>query len=198
MAMAAGDGAGQGQGQGEGAALAALLGGLAQITYFHNPAVTEQQLKAELYNNLSQHEFTLLLEKMTGILRSITSADMDFNQLEAFLTAQTKKQKGITPDQAVVLTKFWKSHKDKIRECLINQSKWENCLRKFSWRVDLKTQSRHLDQINTPVALVELELGKNDQETEFLCLELNENKVNQLLKKLTEIEESITALSGTN
>ncbi|XP_078261836.1 COMM domain-containing protein 1 isoform X2 [Rhinoraja longicauda] len=151
-------------GEEEAEALAALLGGLAQITYFHNPAVTEEQLKAELCHHLPQHEFRALVEKMTGILRSITSADMDFNQLEAFLTAQTKKQKGITPDQAVVLTKFWKSHKVKIRECLINQSKWENCLRNFSWRVDLKTQSRHLDQINTPVALVELELGKNDQD----------------------------------
>ncbi|XP_069787769.1 COMM domain-containing protein 1 isoform X2 [Narcine bancroftii] len=179
-------------------ALSGLLAGLAQISYFHNPAVTEQMLKTELYPELSEEDFRVLVEKMNGILRSITSADMDFNQLEAFLTAQTRKQKGITSEQAAVLTKFWKSHKVKIRECLINQSKWENCLRNFSWRVDLKTQSRHLDQINTPVALVELELGKNDQESEFLRLELNENKVNQLLKKITEIEESITALSCIN
>ncbi|XP_062912131.1 COMM domain-containing protein 1 isoform X2 [Mobula hypostoma] len=178
--------------------LSGLLFGLVQITFYRNPAVTEQMLKDELYPELSEQDFQVLVEKMNGILRSITSADMEFNQLEAFLTAQTKKQKGITPDQAAVLTKFWKSHKAKIRECLINQNKWENCLRNFSWRVDLKTQSKHLDQINTPVALVELELGKNDQESEFLCLELNENKVNQLLKKLTEIEESITALSCTN
>ncbi|XP_062912132.1 COMM domain-containing protein 1 isoform X3 [Mobula hypostoma] len=158
--------------------LSGLLFGLVQITFYRNPAVTEQMLKDELYPELSEQDFQVLVEKMNGILRvkeshasvysqlsakSITSADMEFNQLEAFLTAQTKKQKGITPDQAAVLTKFWKSHKAKIRECLINQNKWENCLRNFSWRVDLKTQSKHLDQINTPVALVELELGKNDQ-----------------------------------
>ncbi|XP_067901745.1 COMM domain-containing protein 1-like, partial [Heterodontus francisci] len=71
-------------------------------------------------------------------------------------------------------------------------------LRNLSWRIDLKSQSRHLDQINIPVAIVELELGKNNQESEFLCLELDETKVNQLLKTLTEIEESISALSYTN
>uniref|UniRef100_A0A4W3GKK1 COMM domain-containing protein 1 n=1 Tax=Callorhinchus milii TaxID=7868 RepID=A0A4W3GKK1_CALMI len=98
-----------------------------------------------------------------GALQSIASADMDFNQLEAFLTAQTKKQRGITPEQATVLTKFWKNHKLKIRESLVNQSRWENSLKSLSWRVDLKSQSRHLDQINAPVAIVELELGKSDQ-----------------------------------
>jgi len=29
--------------------------------------------------------------------------------------------------------------------------------------VDLKSQSRHVDQINTPVAIVEMELGKYGQ-----------------------------------
>ncbi|XP_067845637.1 COMM domain-containing protein 1 isoform X3 [Heptranchias perlo] len=147
----------------DGRSLSGLLGGIAQQVYFHNTDITEQQLKHQLFPDLSQEDFRALLEKMTGILRSIASADMDFNQLEAFLTAQTKKQKGIAPEQATVLTKFWKNHKVKIRESLINQSKWENCLRNLSWRVDLKTQSKRLDQINTPVAIVELELGKNDQ-----------------------------------
>ncbi|XP_078086584.1 COMM domain-containing protein 1 [Mustelus asterias] len=178
--------------------LSGLLGGLAQIGYYQSSGITEQMLKDQLYPELPQQDFKILMEKMGGILRSIASADMDFNQLEAFLTAQTKKQKGITLEQAEVLTKFWKAHKVKIRESLINQSKWENCLRNLSWRVDLKSQSRYLDQINTPVAIVELELGKSDQESEFLCLELDETKVNQLLKKLTEIEENIGALSYTN
>ncbi|XP_035749486.1 COMM domain-containing protein 1 isoform X2 [Egretta garzetta] len=95
--------------------------------------------------------------------RSIASADMDLNQLEAFLTAQTKKQGGITSDQAAVIAKFWKNHRIKIHESLINQSRWDNVLKNMNWRVDLKSQSRHIDQINTPVAIVEMELGKNGQ-----------------------------------
>ncbi|VTJ75891.1 Hypothetical predicted protein [Marmota monax] len=88
---------------------------------------------------------------------------MDFNQLEAFLTAQTKKQGGITSDQAAVISKFWKSHKTKIRESLMNQSRWDNGLRGLSWRVDAKSQSRHSSQIHTPVAIIELEFGKSGQ-----------------------------------
>lgn len=88
---------------------------------------------------------------------------MDFNQLEAFLTAQTKKQGGITSDQAAVISKFWKSHKTKIRESLMNQSRWDSGLRGLSWRIDGKSQSRHSAQIHTPVAIMELEIGKSGQ-----------------------------------
>ncbi|XP_009890816.1 PREDICTED: COMM domain-containing protein 1 [Charadrius vociferus] len=129
--------------------------------------------------------------------QSIASADMDLNQLEAFLTAQTKKQGGITADQAAVIAKFWKNHRVKIHESLINQSRWDNVLKNMNWRVDLKSQSRHIDQINAPVAIVEMELGKNGQESEFLCLEFDEAKVSQMLKKLSEIEESMTLLTQT-
>nr|XP_009481663.1 PREDICTED: COMM domain-containing protein 1 [Pelecanus crispus] len=133
----------------------------------------------------------------SSYFKTIASADMDLNQLEAFLTAQTKKQGGITSDQAAVIAKFWKNHRIKIHESLINQSRWDNVLKNMNWRVDLKSQSRHIDQINTPVAIVEMELGKNGQESEFLCLEFDEAKVNQMLKKLSEIEESITLLTQT-
>ncbi|XP_053140268.1 COMM domain-containing protein 1 isoform X4 [Hemicordylus capensis] len=120
---------------------------------------------------------------------------MDSNQLEAFLTAQTKKPGGITPDQAAVIAKFWKNHRVKIRESLINQSKWGNTLKNINWRVDLKSQSRHIHQLNSPVAIVEMELGKNGQESEFLTLEFDEIKLNQMLKKLSEIGDSITSLT---
>ena len=62
---------------------------------------------------------------------------MDFNQLEAFLTAQTKKQGGITSEQAAVISKFWKSHKTKIRESLMNQSCWDRGLRGLRMMVRL-------------------------------------------------------------
>ncbi|CAI5769114.1 Hypothetical predicted protein [Podarcis lilfordi] len=132
------------------------------------------------------------------VTQSIASADMDLNQLEAFLTAQTKKPGGITTEQAAVIAKFWKSHRVKIRDSLINQSKWENSLKNISWRVDLKSQSRHADQLNNPVAIVEMELGKQGQESEFLTLEFDEIKLNQMVRKLSEIEDSITSLTQSN
>ncbi|XP_048791009.1 COMM domain-containing protein 1 isoform X1 [Lagopus muta] len=180
-----------------GKALSALLGGIAQAAYYGKADITEELLRGQLYPEAAPEEFRALRAKMGGLLQSIASADMDLNQLEAFLTAQTKKQGGITSDQAAVIAKFWKNHRVRIHESLVNQSRWDNVLKNMNWRVDLKSQSRHVDQINTPVAIVEMELGKNGQESEFLCLEFDEAKVSQMLKKLSEIEDSMTALTQT-
>ncbi|XP_060086508.1 COMM domain-containing protein 1 [Heteronotia binoei] len=175
--------------------LLGLLNGIAQASYYGNAEITEELLRDQLYPDLAPQEFRALQAKMTGIVKSIASADMDSNQLEAFLTAQTKKPGGITSDQAAALAKFWKNHRAKIRDSLINQSRWENTLRNINWRVDVKSQSRHVDQLNSPVAIVEMELGKSGQESEFLTLEFDENKLNQMLKKLAEIEGSISSLT---
>ncbi|NXI47535.1 COMD1 protein, partial [Galbula dea] len=177
--------------------LSALLNGIAQATYYGNADITEELLRGQLYPEAAPEEFRALRAKMSGLLQSIASADMDLNQLEAFLTAQTKKQGGITSEQAAVLAKFWKNHRVKIHESLINRSRWDSSLKTMSWRVDLKSQSRHMDQINTPVAIVEMELGKSGQESEFLCLEFDEAKLSQMLKKLSEVEESMTGLTQT-
>nr|XP_004660155.2 COMM domain-containing protein 1 [Jaculus jaculus] len=177
-----------------GKALGGLLSGLAQDAFHGHAGITEELLRVQLYPDVPADEFRPFLEKMRAILKSIASADMDFNQLEAFLTAQTKKQGGITSEQAAVISKFWKSHKTKIRESLMNQSRWDKGLRGLSWRIDGKSQSRHSAQIHTPVAIVELEFGENGQESEFLCLEFDEVKVNQILKNLSEVEESISTL----
>uniref|UniRef100_A0A2K6K7D2 COMM domain-containing protein 1 n=1 Tax=Rhinopithecus bieti TaxID=61621 RepID=A0A2K6K7D2_RHIBE len=135
-----------------------LLNALAQDTFHGHPGITEQLLQSQLYPEVPPEEFRPFLAKMRGILKSIASADMDFNQLEAFLTAQTKKQGGITSDQAAL------------------------------------TETKHSPQIHTPVAIIELELGKYGQESEFLRLEFDEVKVNQILKTLSEVEESISTL----
>ncbi|KAM4692983.1 COMM domain-containing protein 1 [Discoglossus pictus] len=179
-------------------ALSGLLNGIAQSKYYGNAEITEELLKRELYPDMSPDEFRALLEKMTGIVKSIVSADMDLNQIDAFLTAQTKKQTGITSEQAAVIAKFWKSHKTKIRESMISHSRWENTLKAMSWRIDLKSQSKHTDQVNMPVAIVEMEIGKHNKESEFLCLEFNEAKISQMMKKLSEVEENITAMTQTS
>ncbi|CAJ0951250.1 unnamed protein product [Ranitomeya imitator] len=95
--------------------------------------------------------------------KSIVSADMDINQIDAFLTAQTKKQGGITAEQSLVIAKFWKNHKKKIRESVIDQNRWENALKSLKWRIDVKSQSRHTEQVGSSAAIVELEIGAKDK-----------------------------------
>ena len=97
----------------------------------------------------------------------MVSADMDLNQTEAFLTSQMKKKEGgITENLANAFRKFWKSNKNKIHESVIAQTSWNNTLKQMSWRIDIQSQTRHVDEINTPTAFVELHIGPNDKQSE--------------------------------
>lgn len=172
--------------------LSGLLNGIAQKVYYNNSEITEELLKNELYPELSQDEFNALHEKMKGLLKSIASADMDQAQLDAFLTAQTRRKQGLSSEQAAALTRFWKSQRSKVREALINQSRWEPTLRGLTWRVDVQAAEGRSGADHTgPLALVELELGRTGENSEFLCLEMDEAKVNHLLKKMGDIQQNI-------
>ncbi|XP_064804594.1 COMM domain-containing protein 1-like [Oncorhynchus masou masou] len=173
-----------------------LLNGIAQIVYYNNAEITEELLKNELYPDLTQEEFCAMHEKMKGLLKSIAAANMDQAQLEAFLTAQTRKQGtgSVSAEQAAALSRFWKSHRARVRESLLGQSRWEPGLKGLTWRVDLQTSASRGGAANIPVALVELELGRVGEDSDFVCLEFDEAKVNQVLKKMAEIQESINTI----
>ncbi|XP_047433539.1 COMM domain-containing protein 1 [Mugil cephalus] len=180
--------------------LSGLLNGIAQQMFYKNSDITEELLKDELFPELSPDQFKALLDRMTNLLKSIATADMDHAQLEAFLTAQTRKQGsgGVSPEQAAALSRFWKSQRVRVRESLLSQSRWEPGLRGVSWRVDLQTSaSRGGGAHGGPVALMELELGTTGQDSEFLCLEFDEAKVNQVLKNMSDIQDRIDRIVQT-
>ena len=100
------------------------------------------------------------------LLQSMAMIDMDLNQAEAFLSSQVKKRDGgITDNQSKVYIKFWKNNKTKIHDKLVSKCIWDNTLKNMSWRIDVKTRSKDVEQINTPVAIVELQLANKETPT---------------------------------
>ncbi|XP_077427732.1 COMM domain-containing protein 1 [Vanacampus margaritifer] len=178
--------------------LGALLNGVAQQTFYQNSDVTEDLLKSQLYPEATQEHFKALYDKMKALLKSMAAADMDHAQLEAFLTAQTRKQGpgGATPEQAAALARFWKSQRGCVRQSLLAHSCWEPALRGLSWRADLRTgpaNGRGGLPPSGPVALLELELGGGDRESDFMCVEMDEHNVRRVLDKMAAIQAAIDA-----
>lgn len=146
-----------------------LLNGLARREYFGESEITDEFLHQELFSDLDKEQFDAMLKRYENLMRNIVSADMDFNQLEAFLTSQTRRKQGsLTQEQAAAFLKFWKSQKVKIHDVMVQKSSWNNKLKDVSWRIDLKSQGRHLQQINTPVAIVEMQLENRSKESKVL------------------------------
>ncbi|XP_071963676.1 COMM domain-containing protein 1-like [Antedon mediterranea] len=172
-----------------------LLNGIAKRQYYGNKEFTDEFIKSELFPELSDDEFQSVLRKFKSLLKSLVSADMDFNQLEAFLTSHKKKREGgLTEEQAAAITKFWKNNKTKIHESVISQSCWNNTLKSMSWRIDVKGQAKNIEQISVPTAIVELQIANplnKKQETDVVRFEMDEEKVGEVMKNLEEIEQQI-------
>ncbi|XP_045187297.1 COMM domain-containing protein 1-like [Mercenaria mercenaria] len=173
----------------------ALLNGLAKRTYYGESEITDDFLKQEIFPDLSDDDFAGLLSKCSSLIKSMVSADMDLNQSEAFLTSQMKKPEGgITENQANAFRKFWKIHKNKIHEAVISHSTWNNTLKQVSWRIDIQSQARHIDQINAPTAIMELQLGpktSNSQKTEVVRFEMDETRLGSVLQTMQDIENEV-------
>jgi len=93
----------------------------------------------------------------------MAASDMDQNQTETFLVSQTKKRDGgITEQQSKVLLQCWKTHRTRVHETVLRNCVWCNRLRNVNWRIDVKSRSRSVEQLNTATAVVELELERND------------------------------------
>lgn len=93
-------------------------------------------------------------------LQNMVSADMDFNQLDAFLVSQTKRRENpLTEEQTQVFRKFWKNNKNKIHDSIIAKTKWNNSLQNVLWRIDLKAQARNMEQMNESSAIMEFQIN---------------------------------------
>lgn len=146
-----------------------LLNGLARRNFFSESDITDEFLHQELFPDLSQEQFAAMLKKFDSLMRNLVSADMDFNQLEALLTSQMKKKEGaLTQEQAAAFMKFWKSQKSKIHDVVVQKCCWNNHLKGLGWRVDVKTQARSVQQLNTPVAIVEMQIESRNSEKKVL------------------------------
>ena len=51
-----------------------------------------------------------------------------------------------------------------IHQALVEESMWGNRLKGSSWRIDVKTKARHIEQLNEPTAIMEMQLGREGSE----------------------------------
>jgi COMMD1 N-terminal domain/COMM domain len=93
----------------------------------------------------------------------MASSDMDMKQAETFLISQTRKHEGgITEDQSKALQHCWKLHRHRIHDTLVDRCIWNSRLQDVSWRIDIKSQSRNVEEVNTSTAIVEVKLKNSD------------------------------------
>ena len=59
-----------------------------------------------------------------------------------------------------------------IHQQLVEQNLWGNRLKAFSWRIDVKTKARHIEQLNQPAAIMELQLSGSNKDTSEVGIDI--------------------------
>ncbi|XP_052106017.1 COMM domain-containing protein 1-like [Mytilus californianus] len=172
--------------------LLALLNGIARRTYYGEEELSDDFLLSQIYPDMPKEESSGLITKCTGLMKNMVSADMDFNQLDAFLVSQTKRRENpLTEEQTQVFRKFWKNNKNKIHDSIIAKTKWNNSLQNVLWRIDLKAQARNMEQMNESSAIMEFQINSPENKSEVVRFEMDETKLTEVLTQMKEIETEI-------
>jgi len=172
-----------------------LVSGLIGVDYYNDRSINDVVLKAQLRTVSTDEVFNDLVSRLRSVIRSMASSDMDLKQAETFLISQTRKHEGgITEDQSKAVQNCWKLHRHRIHESLVEGCIWNSRLRDVSWRIDIKSQFRNVEQVNTSTAIIEVKLENFDlyhQGLEVIRFEIDDDRLAKMHHVLLEIEEQI-------
>ncbi|XP_003382677.1 PREDICTED: COMM domain-containing protein 1-like [Amphimedon queenslandica] len=176
--------------------LLAFLNGLSRRQYFGEDQFSDQFLREEILGNIDVEDYMGMLKRFQTIITTMASGDMDYAQLDAFLTSQMKKRQApLTEVEAATVRRFWKNQKNKIHEQLSAQAVWDSQLKAINWRVDVQSKARHIDQLNQPSAIVEMKIGKSctEEVSDIVRFEVDAQKLSGILSQVGDIQTAIEA-----
>ena len=81
--------------------LLGLLNGIAKREYYEQSEITDEFLREELYSEMEEATFNSFLNRFQNLVKTMTNSDMDFRQLEAFLTSQMKRREDALTEEQV-------------------------------------------------------------------------------------------------
>lgn len=137
----------------DGKSFVALLRALGRKIFFHDKMVTVDTIGSEIYGELSTTDAETVTNEIHAfeqVLQKAAREYMDTSALQNIL--QTTP---ITKEHLQLLLAYWTNERDNIHSLMLKRSRWNNEYHQLSWRVDLKAASRHVPDINEPLAIFE-------------------------------------------
>eukprot|EP01105_Mastigella_eilhardi_P005272 TRINITY_DN17013_c0_g1_i1.p1 TRINITY_DN17013_c0_g1~~TRINITY_DN17013_c0_g1_i1.p1 ORF type:complete len:206 (-),score=96.47 TRINITY_DN17013_c0_g1_i1:80-697(-) len=172
-----------------------LLLAVMKREYEGDTAISIATLKEKLFPALAVEDVQKQYNLCKELLAKAAYEDYDATQLETFLKL---KKVAFSPLQKEVMLKFWKNQKAKIHEVLRKRFVWNNTLQNISWRMDVKTKSRDIAEMNEQTAIVEITLNngaKEDTQQSAVRFELDKTQLGSMVAQIEEIEAQIKRAS---
>ena len=173
--------------------LMGLLNGITKRDFYGDTDISNEFLKEQLYPDLPEEDFEVILTQYQNILKNMIYSDMDLNQLDAFLTSIIhKKQNSITEEQKGSIMKFWKANKQKLHDVIVEKVSFNNSLKTFKWRIDVDYKDN--SQSSEPKLIFEIGLDKKRDNAvhEKMVFECDGKTLDELIIQTENIEEAIS------
>ncbi|EFA80769.1 COMM domain-containing protein 1 [Heterostelium album PN500] len=173
-----------------------LLGFLLKREYEKDESLSSLSSLQEMIfsgSDLTEEFILSTYNKCINIIERASYSDVDLTAFESLI-----KDNDFTQQQQEGLTKFWKTNKKKIHDIVNRRTRFNNSLDKMSWRLDLKTKSKDVEEMNEPTAIVELDLTKNlrsstekKQQQQKIRFEMDRNQLQDTLEQINIIQKLI-------
>ncbi len=87
-----------------------------------------------------------------------------------------------------------------IHSRIVRSCTWNNHLKQFSWRVDMKAASKNVTEINEPIAILEFDIENGHKSaksnSKVVRCEMSRSRIAEVLETLESIQKQIDAISG--
>eukprot|EP00293_Proteomonas_sulcata_P015138 CAMPEP_0184302884 /NCGR_PEP_ID=MMETSP1049-20130417/12750_1 /TAXON_ID=77928 /ORGANISM="Proteomonas sulcata, Strain CCMP704" /LENGTH=177 /DNA_ID=CAMNT_0026614279 /DNA_START=147 /DNA_END=680 /DNA_ORIENTATION=+ len=121
-------------------------------------------------------------------LEEAAAAGYNSAQLEGVLKGEESGDPALSEAILVV----WRRNESKVQEVVRSKSFWGNKLQRMSWRVDVTSQSRRVEEINQPCAIVEVQIGSQASNPEFVRFEMEKEMLSQMHEEVQKLQSLIS------
>jgi len=188
-----------------GALLTSVVGSLFEKDAGKGEVVLEPaSVHAEIYADTAVTVETVgaLLLVVRKILKQAAYEDLELDAFETLV--QTVGKGTLTPTLQDLFVKFWKTQKPKIHDQVYKKVTWNNSLQRLTWRIDVKTKTKTVSELNEPTAIVELSIQPNKStspasassstsQSKLVRFEMDKDQLTQALRDINNIQQQLVA-----
>jgi len=178
----------------------AFLNGIFKGIYEKDPDITVDFLKEHIFKDnqdVTVEDLRTLYENCSNVIQKAALHDWELLDLESYL-----KQSNFSDEQQEVFLKFWRTQKNKIHDIIIKDTTWNNTLQKMSWRIDSKTKSKKVAEMNELTAIVEMVVGNNQQKdknqnnTQVIQFEMDRDQLAKVIGEINTIQKQLNKIGN--
>lgn len=163
----------------------ALANGLVKHRFYGDESITPTMLQEQIFSSskMGAEQQLALITTYDKLLEQAARENWTSQDLEKYL-----KTTDITNEHVNAFGRLWNGEHEKIHQTVVASTIWNKQLADVSWRIDLQTSSRHVSELNKPIALMEMRVNATNGDRDVIRFEMDSDAVSNVMQEINAIE----------